>query len=146
MSHRALNEEQFGPFFHGTKAELKPGEHIESGKAPRTSYLSIHGQNYFTPSYYNAAAAARAAGGSRIYKVEPTGEYGDDPGSFQAFRSKHPLRVVGEADPAPGTWEMRALAKTYRTPRVQHGPLYRSREEDPEYEKDAAYIERRIYE
>lgn len=99
MSHEALGPQ----FYHGTNAELEPGkDQIEAGHGG-TSYMSIKGHNYFTPSYYNAATNARRAGGRNVYTVEPTGQYGDDPGSYNSFRSKHPLKVTGKAPLAPDT-------------------------------------------
>jgi hypothetical protein len=141
--NRNLNPQQF---YHGTPAELNEGDEIHQEGHSRTSYMSIKGFNYFTPSYYSAAAAARGARGQNIYTVEPTGQYGHDPGSSGSFRSKNPLRVTGKAEPAPDTQGMRKLAKIYRTPTVTHNDLYMPRDKDPDYEKDANYLERRIYE
>lgn len=137
--HGPLSPRQF---YHGTTADLKPGDHIEAGHG-RTSHMSIKGHNYFTPSYYLAATSARNAGGRRVYKVEPTGEYGKDPGTYEGFRSKHPLRVTGEAKRAPDTAGMRALAKTYQTPHFEHGEHYVPPEKDPSHGRDMDRLERR---
>lgn len=95
-------------FFHGTKADLKMGDFVESGLA------SNYGQNnkakfiYLTATLDAAIWGAELALGEapeRIYLVEPTGPIEDDPNltdkkfpgnPTKSYRSKHPLKVVGE--------------------------------------------------
>lgn len=95
-------------FFHGTKAELKIGELIETGinsnygKNNKAKYI------YLTATLDAAIWGAELAlgdGRERIYLVEPTGEIEDDPNltnkkfpgnPTMSYRSKHPFRVVGE--------------------------------------------------
>lgn len=105
-----------GPFYHGTKAELKPGDVLEPG------YPSNFGQRrranyvYFTATLDAATWGAELAvgeGSSRIYRVEPTGPIEDDPNltdkkfpgnPTRSYRSQQPLRVMGETfdwDPHP---------------------------------------------
>ena len=69
-------------FYHGTKADLKPGDLIEPG------YHSNYGQwkkaayVYLTATLKAAtwgAELARGEGRGRIYMVEPTGPIEDDP-------------------------------------------------------------------
>ena len=70
-------------FYHGTKADLKPGDLIEPGHPPNfgkrdrtTSYV------YLTGTLDAAAWGAELAlgeGPGRIYIVEPTGPIEDDP-------------------------------------------------------------------
>jgi rifampin ADP-ribosylating transferase len=97
-------------FYHGTKADLKRGELIGPG------YQSNYGQRkqaryvYFTATLDAAiwgAELARGAGSQRIYIVEPTGAFEDDPNltdkkfpgnPTKSYRSKDPLRIVGEVD------------------------------------------------
>jgi hypothetical protein len=95
-------------FFHGRKADLKHGELIRAG------FGSNYGEGvrakfvYFT-SNLNAAiwGAELAAGESsgRIYVVEPTGTFENDPNltdkkfpgnPTNSYRTREPLRVVGE--------------------------------------------------
>lgn len=96
-----------GPFYHGTKADLRPGELIVPGRrsnygnSKRTSpwvYMSA------TLSSWGAELAL-GDGPGRIYIVEPTGPFVDDPdltdkkfagNPTRSYRSRHPLRVVGE--------------------------------------------------
>lgn len=96
------------PFYHGTKANLKPGDLIEPG------YNSNYGQRkkasyvYLTATLDAAtwgAELAQGEGRGRIYIVEPTGPIEDDPNltdkkfpgnPTKSFRSRHPLRVTGE--------------------------------------------------
>ncbi|MGJ4995600.1 NAD(+)--rifampin ADP-ribosyltransferase [Bradyrhizobium sp. HKCCYLS3077] len=94
-------------FFHGTRADLKPGDLIAVG----------HGSNYmdaalswvyFTATLDAAIWGAELAAGSareRIYVVEPTGEIEDDPNvtdkkfpgnPTRSYRSRAPLRVLAE--------------------------------------------------
>jgi len=97
-----------GPFYHGTKAELKPGDLLEPG------YNSNYGQRkkanyvYLTATLDAATWGAELAVGDkpgRIYRVEPTGSIEDDPNltdkkfpgnPTRSYRTQHPLRVVGE--------------------------------------------------
>lgn len=95
-------------FYHGTKAELQVGELIGPG------YRSKYGARrqakwvYFTATLDAAAWGAELAvgeGRGRIYTVEPTGPYADDPNltdkkfpgnPTKSYRTAHPLRVTGE--------------------------------------------------
>lgn len=95
-------------FYHGTRADLKPGDLIEPG------YASNYGQGkkakyiYFTATLDAATWGAELARGEaegRIYIVEPTGSFEDDPNltdkkfpgnPTKSYRSLHPLRVAGE--------------------------------------------------
>ena len=97
-----------GPFYHGTKADLKLGDFLEPG------YSSNYGQRkkanfvYFTATLDAAIWGAELAVGEnlgRIYQVEPMGSIEDDPNltdkkfpgnPTRAYRSQQPLRVVGE--------------------------------------------------
>ena len=96
-----------GPFYHGTKADLKPGDLIRPG------YRSNYGNSERTsPWVYMSATLspwgaelAQGDGPGRIYIVEPTGPFEDDPdltdkkfegNPTKSYRSRDPLRVVGE--------------------------------------------------
>ncbi|RSK49637.1 NAD(+)--rifampin ADP-ribosyltransferase [Hymenobacter rigui] len=96
------------PLYHGTKADLKPGDLIVPG------FASNYGQQrqavyiYLTATLDAATWGAELAlgeGRGRIYIVEPTGPFEDDPNltdkkfpgnPTKSYRSKHPLRVTGE--------------------------------------------------
>ena len=95
-------------FYHGTKANLKPGDLIEPGfnsnygKRKKASYI------YLTATLDAATWGAELAlgeGPGRIYIVEPTGPIEDDPNltdkkypgnPTKSYRSRNPLRVTGE--------------------------------------------------
>lgn len=106
MSHEALNEEQFSPYFHGTGARLSPGDFIEPNREP--THVLRHEHVYATTRPGWARVYAQyAGGGSRkyggdphIYEVEPTGPMEKDPtmGGAGSHRSLHPMRVVREHD------------------------------------------------
>lgn len=96
-----------GPFYHGTKADLKPGDLVTPGY--RSNYG--HGERTIAWVYMSAmlspwaAELARGDGPGRIYIVEPTGPFEDDPdltdkkfagNPTKSYRSREPLRVVGE--------------------------------------------------
>lgn len=103
-----MTTEHAGPFFHGTRADLKPGDLIEPG------YRSNYGQGkkaswvYLTATLDAATWGAELAvgeGPGRIYVVEPTGPIMDDPNltdkkfpgnPTKSYRSRAPLRVTGE--------------------------------------------------
>lgn len=103
----APDKVNLGPFYHGTKADLKPGDLIRPGyrsnygRAERTSRWV-----YMTATLSPLGAElARGDGPGRLYVVEPTGPFVDDPdltdkkfpgNPTQSYRSRYPLRVVGE--------------------------------------------------
>ena len=95
-------------FYHGTKANLKQGDLIEPG------FNSNYGQRkkakyiYLTATLDAAIWGAELAvgeGDGRIYIIEPTGPFEDDPNltdkkfpgnPTKSYRSLHPLHVIGE--------------------------------------------------
>jgi tetratricopeptide (TPR) repeat protein len=97
-----------GPFYHGTKADLKVGDLLLAGG--NSNYQAEVKMNhiYFT-SLANgaglAAAMAKGEGSERVYIVEPTGDFEDDPNLTNkkfpgnqtcSYRSNAPLKIVGE--------------------------------------------------
>jgi rifampin ADP-ribosylating transferase len=99
-----------GPFYHGTRADLDPGDLIVPG------YSSNYGRRiqakwvYLTGTLNAAiwgAELAQGEGRGRIYIVEPTGPIEDDPNltnkrfpgnPTQSYRTGEPLRVIGEVE------------------------------------------------
>ena len=94
-------------FYHGTKADLKVGDRIEPGYG--SNFVERQMKHvYFSATLDTAtwgAELARGEGRGRIYIVEPTGPFEDDPnltdkkfpGNITAsYRTRDPLRVVGE--------------------------------------------------
>ncbi|MEU1869635.1 NAD(+)--rifampin ADP-ribosyltransferase [Streptomyces sp. NPDC019793] len=98
-----------GPFFHGTKADLRVGDHLTAGFPSNYRPEIVMNHIYFTALRDGAGLAAELAAGDgdpRVYVVEPTGEFENDPNvtdkkfpgnPTRSYRSKEPLRVVGEA-------------------------------------------------
>ena len=99
--------------YHGTRADLKPGDLIAPGYM--TNYGTGRKANHVYLSATLEAATwgaelAQGEGRERIYIVEPTGPIADDPNltdkkfpgnPTKSYRSRHPLRVVGEV----GDWQ-----------------------------------------
>ena len=97
-----------GVYLHGTKADLAAGALLVSGRESNFEVGRIMNYVYFTATLDAATWAAELASGQgvgRIYVVEPTGEFEDDPNvtdkkfpgnPTQSFRSREPLRVVRE--------------------------------------------------
>jgi hypothetical protein len=97
-----------GPFFHGTKADLRPGDLLEPGKNSNYGERKQANFVYLTATLDAAVWGAELAVGEepgRIYQVEPTGPYQDDPNltdrkfpgnPTRSYRTQQPLRVVGE--------------------------------------------------
>lgn len=95
-------------YYHGTKADLKPGDLIQPG------YNSNYGQRkkavfvYLTATLDAAIWGAELAlgeGAGRIYIVKPTGPIEDDPNltnkrfpgnPTKSYRTRNPLQVIGE--------------------------------------------------
>jgi rifampin ADP-ribosylating transferase len=95
-------------FYHGTRADLKPGDLIEAGRASNYGATNRTPYVYLTGTLDAATWGAELAlgeGPGRIYVVEPTGPIMDDPNltdtkypgnPTKSYRSREPLRVVGE--------------------------------------------------
>jgi len=96
------------PFYHGTKADLKPGDLIGPGFASNYGARRKAAYVYFSATLEAATWGAELAvgeGSERIYIVEPTGFHEDDPNvtdrkfpgnPTKSYRTRDPLRVVGE--------------------------------------------------
>ena len=99
-----------GPFFHGTKADLRVGEFLTAGFRSNYRPEVVMNHIYFTALVEGAGLAAELAAGEgapRVYAVEPTGPFENDPNvtdkkfpgnPTRSYRSQHPLRVVGEVE------------------------------------------------
>jgi rifampin ADP-ribosylating transferase len=97
-----------GVYLHGSKAHLAVGEMLVAGRDSNFEQGRVMNYVYFTATLDAATWGAELASGEgpgRIYFVEPTGEFEDDPNltdqkfpgnPTQSFRSREPLRVVGE--------------------------------------------------
>ncbi len=101
-----------GPFFHGTKAELKIGDllepqHLSNYQDKKSNYI------YFTATLDAAkwgAELATSQSKERIYIVEPLGTFENDPNltdkrfpgnPTRSYRSKFPLKIIAEL----ASWE-----------------------------------------
>ena len=103
-----------GPFFHGTKADLQVGDLLTAGFSSNYRPEIVMNHIYFTAWPKGAGLAAEMAKGDgrgRVYIVEPTGAFEDDPNvtdkkfpgnPTRSYRSREPLRIVGELE----TWEL----------------------------------------
>jgi hypothetical protein len=97
-----------GPFYHGTKADLRSGDLLTAGYRSNYRPEVVMNHIYFTALRDGAGLAAELAPGDaapRVYIVEPTGPFEDDPNvtdkkfpgnPTRSYRSTSPLRVVGE--------------------------------------------------
>jgi rifampin ADP-ribosylating transferase len=97
-----------GPFFHGTKAELQVGDQLTAGFRSNYRPEIVMNHIYFTALRDGAGLAAELAAGDgtpRVYVVEPTGEFENDPNvtdkkfpgnPTRSYRSREPLRIIGE--------------------------------------------------
>jgi rifampin ADP-ribosylating transferase len=99
---------QPGVYLHGTKADLAVGDLLVPGRESNFETGRVMNYVYFTGTLDAAVWGAELAAGeghARIYIVEPTGDFEDDPNLTDkkfpgnpslSFRSREPLRVVGE--------------------------------------------------
>src|SRR3954452_19527218 len=98
-----------GPFYHGTRADLQVGDLLTAGYQSNYRPEMTMNHIYFTASGPDgaglAAALAKGDGRERVYIVEPTGPFEDDPNvtnkrfpgnPTRSYRSTEPLRIVGE--------------------------------------------------
>jgi rifampin ADP-ribosylating transferase len=96
-------------FYHGTKAELEIGSLLRPGFGSNFVERGLK-HIYFTATLEAAtwgAELAKGEGRGRIFIVEPTGPFEDDPnltdkrlpGNMTAsYRSADPLRITGEVE------------------------------------------------
>jgi rifampin ADP-ribosylating transferase len=101
-----------GSFFHGTVADLDVGEFLTAGHRSNYCPEIVMNHVYFTALIDGAGLAAEIAadlaGGTprpRVYAVEPTGAFENDPNvtdkkfpgnPTRSYRSSAPLRILGE--------------------------------------------------
>jgi len=96
-------------FYHGTKSDLRVGDLLSPGFGSNFVERGLK-HIYFTATLEAAtwgAELAKGKGRGRIYTVEPTGPFHDDPnltdkkfpGNMTAsYRSLDPLRIIGEVE------------------------------------------------
>jgi len=97
-----------GPFYHGTKADLHIGDLLTAGRLSNYHEEVIMNHIYFTASANGAgfaAALAKGDGRERVYLVEVTGDFENDPNvtdkkfpgnPTRSYRTRAPLKIVGE--------------------------------------------------
>ncbi|MDR0787814.1 MAG: NAD(+)--rifampin ADP-ribosyltransferase [Gemmatimonadota bacterium] len=102
-----------GPFFHGTKADLRVGDFLTAGFRSNYRPEIVMNHIYFTALSNGAGLAAELATGNgipRVYIVEPTGAFEDDPNvtdkkfpgnPTRSYRSREPLKIIGEVTDWP---------------------------------------------
>lgn len=97
-----------GPLYHGTRADLRPGDLLTPGHASNYGSRQTANFVYLTARKEGAALAAELAAGEGlawVYVVEPLGPIEDDPNvtdrkfpgnPTRSYRTRQPLRVVRE--------------------------------------------------
>lgn len=106
-----------GPFFHGTKTKFTIGDELVPGQGSNYHEGRVANHVYFAallePAIWGAELAVALGGGAgreRVYIVEPTGPFEDDPNVTskrfpgnvtQSYRTCHPMRILGEVE----SWE-----------------------------------------
>jgi hypothetical protein len=101
-----------GPFFHGTIADLRVGDFLTAGHRSNYRPDVLMNHIYFTAVVDGAGLAAEIAAEltessarPRVYVVEPTGTFENDPNvtdkkfpgnPTRSYRSSAPLKVIGE--------------------------------------------------
>ena len=93
-----VNKLDDGPFYHGTRADLQVGDLLTAGFQSNYRPEVTMNHIYFT-------ALVNGAGRERVYIVEPTGDFENDPNvtdkkfpgnPTRSYRSQEPLRIVDE--------------------------------------------------
>src|SRR5688572_1770137 len=96
------------PYYHGTRIDLKVGDLIGPGHVSNYGTRRKANHVYFAATLEAAVWGAELAvgeGPGRIYVVEPTGPWMDDPNltdrkfpgnPTKSYRSTEPVRVIGE--------------------------------------------------
>lgn len=101
-----------GPFFHGTIADLRVGDLLTAGRRSNYRPEIVMNHVYFTARIEGAGLAAEIAAElasgpavPRVYAVEPTGPFENDPNvtdkkfpgnPTRSYRSTAPLRILDE--------------------------------------------------
>jgi tetratricopeptide (TPR) repeat protein len=97
-----------GPFYHGTKADLQVGDLLTPGRTSNYKPGLQMNHIYFTALVSGAGLAAELAKGDgpeRVYVVEPTGNFENDPNvtdkkfpgnPTRSYRTQQPLKIIGE--------------------------------------------------
>jgi len=101
-----------GPFYHGTKYALEVGDELVPGYGSNFHEGRVSNNVYFSALVETAAWGAELATAmagiterGHIYRVEPLGAFEDDPNvtnkkfpgnPTESYRTRYPLRVVGE--------------------------------------------------
>lgn len=97
-----------GPFYHGTRADLKVGDFLKAGFGSNYQAELTMNHIYFTAMVNGAglaAALSKGEGRERVYVVEPTGPFENDPNvtnkkfpgnPTRSYRSQAPLKIIGE--------------------------------------------------
>lgn len=97
-----------GPFYHGTKADLSVGDFLTAGFRSNYRPDIVMNHIYFSALVDGpglAAALTSGAGDERVYIVEPTGPFENDPNvtdkkfpgnPTRSYRSQAPVKIVGE--------------------------------------------------
>lgn len=103
-----------GPFFHGTNRRFRVGDFLLAGQSSNYHAGRVSNHIYFAaliePAVWGAELAVALSGSElrgRIYVVEPTGQFEDDPNVTnkkftgnvtQSYRTRHPMRIVDEVE------------------------------------------------
>ncbi len=102
-----------GPFYHGTRADMQIGDLLTAGFRSNYDDSVVMNHIYFTALSKGAGLAAeisKGEGAPRVYIVEPTGEFENDPNvtdkkfpgnPTRSYRSRSPLKIIGELE----SWE-----------------------------------------
>lgn len=101
-----------GPFYHGTRIQLQPGDLLTPGRASNFEAGRVSNNVYFSAALEAAiwgaelaTALAWAEGRGHVYIVEPTGTFEDDPNltnkrfpgnPTRSYRTRDALRIVAE--------------------------------------------------
>lgn len=97
-----------GPFYHGTRADMQVGDLLTPGRISNYKPELLMNHIYFTALINGAglaAALAKGDGPERVYIVEPTGSFENDPNvtdkkfpgnPTRSYRTLAPLKIVGE--------------------------------------------------
>jgi rifampin ADP-ribosylating transferase len=97
-----------GPFFHGTRADMRPGDLLTPGWSSNYGSGRTANHIYLTATRDGAPLAAELARGDgpgRVYRGEPLGTIEDDPNvtdkrfpgnPTRSYRTREPVRVIEE--------------------------------------------------
>ena len=104
-----------GPFYHGTKSDMQIGDLLTAGRDSNYQTELTMNHIYFTALANGAglaAALAKGDGRERVYIVEPTGSFENEPERYRQEIPRQPHTLVPQRGAFENSWRVNRLVET----------------------------------